>query len=93
MKSIRKYLVNAFEDFAMGMGWDDSSKHPRGIRHCGYKSCRQWARDMAEMYEEPRSLGGWNEAIIEMIEDAARNDQPLTQTDFDAFVDEEVRCW
>lgn len=93
MASIRKHLVNAFENFAISMGWEDSAKHKRGIRHCGYKNSRQWARMMAEIYEEPLSVGGWNSAIIDMIEEAARTDTPLTQHDYDAFVEEEISCW
>lgn len=93
MKTIRKYLVNAFTKVAKERGWEDSSKHPRGLRACGFKSARQWGRAMADNYFYPGNLHGMDSVVVEMIEQAALNDEPLTQHDFDALAEEEISCW
>lgn len=93
MASIRKHLVNAFTKEAKARGWHDSAINPRGLAHCGFKSARQWGRLMADHYFNAENLYEVESAIAEMIEDAARHDMPLTQADFDAFVEEEISCW
>lgn len=91
MTTIRKYLVNAFTKVAESRGWDDSAKNHHTLHRYGYKSARQWGRAMSEMYDE--NVLDLPNGLVDMIEEAARNDTPLTQDDFDAFAEEEVSCW
>lgn len=93
MSTIRKHLVNAFTKVAKERGWEDSKNTARGLRACGFKSARQWGRMMADYYFSNDNLYPVEDAIAEMLEDAARAGTPLTQVDFDAFVEEEISCW
>lgn len=92
MKSHRKYLINAFEKEAMARGWHDSAKNPRGLARCGYKNARQWARWMADTYFDENGLITCS-ILMDVIEDAAKVDQPLTQADYDYVAEEEISCW
>lgn len=92
MASIRKHLVNAFENAGRRRGWDDSLITPYTVRRCGYKSLREFARRMANLYM-PENHILMPEPLLEMIEQARREDVPLTQYDFDCFADEEIDAW
>lgn len=91
MTTIRKHLVNAFTKIAKSRGWCDSKKTPHTLNRYGFKSARQWGRMMAGMYGE--NILDLPNGLVDMIEEAARSDSPLTQADFDDFAEEEISCW
>lgn len=89
-KTYRKMLINAFEKAARERGWHDSKITPNCITSYGFKDCRQWAREMASWYGIEADYPYQDQAVIEMMEEAAREDRPLTQHDFDDFVRDEI---
>lgn len=92
MATIRKHLVNAFENVGKWYGWDDGLVTPYTARHQGFNSLREWARCMAANYM-PENVLLMPDSLREMIEDAQRAGIPLTQHDFDEFAREEVDAW
>lgn len=92
MATIRKHLVNAFENAALSRGWDDSLVTPFTARRCGYNSLREWARTMANMYT-PEDFILMPDSLLELIEDAQKAGVPLTQHDFDDYANEEIDAW
>lgn len=93
MATIRKHLARAFTKIAKERGWEDSKKTPHSLRRYGYKNARQWGRMMASNYFSSFHLHGVDSIITEMLEEAARNDEPITQADFDCLAEEEISCW
>lgn len=89
-KSNRKMLINAFEKAALERGWNDSFHTANCIRSYGFKNCRSWAREMASWYDFDAHYLDMDCALVEMIEQAALEDRPLTQSDFDDFVSDEL---
>lgn len=89
-KTYRKMIINAFEKAARDRGWHDSKITPNCMSHYGFKSARSWAREMASWYDVDAHYLDQDLALVEMIEDAAREDRPLTQADFDDFVRDEI---
>lgn len=89
-KSNRKMLINAFEKAALERGWNDSFHTANCIRRYGFKNCRSWAREMASWYDFDARYLDMDCAMVEMIEQAALEDRPLTQSDFDDFVRDEI---
>ena len=92
MATIRKHLVNAFENVGKWYGWDDGLVTPHTARRNGFNSLREWARCMAANYM-PENVLLMPDSLREMIEDAQRAGVPLTQHDFDDFAREEVDAW
>lgn len=92
MATIRKHLVNAFENVGKWYGWDDGLVTPYTARRQGFNSLREWARCMAANYM-PENVLLMPDSLREMIEDAQRAGIPLTQHDFDEFAREEVDAW
>ena len=92
MTTIRKHLVNAFENVGKEYGWDDGLKTPYTARRQGFNYLREWARCMAANYM-PENHILMPDSLLEMIEDAQRAGIPLTQHDFDAYAEEEVNAW
>lgn len=92
MATIRKHLVNAFENVGKAYGWDDGLKTPYTARRQGFNSLREWARCMAANYMPENHLL-MPDTLLEMIEDAQRAGVPLTQHDYDEFAFEEVNAW
>lgn len=90
MKTTRKMLVNAFTKIAKR--WEDSKTHPENLRKHGFKNARQWGRWVASMYSV-NGIFDMPDSLIEMYEDAAKNDIPVIQEDFDAWAEEEISCW
>ena len=89
-KSNRKMLINAFEKAALERGWNDSFHTANCIRSYGFKNCRSWAREMVSWYDLDAHYLDMDCALVEMIEQAALEDRPLTQSDFDDFVRDEI---
>ena len=92
MATIRKHLVNAFENVGERYGWDDGLKTPYTARRQGFNSLREWARCMAANYM-PESWQLMPDSLREMIEEAQAAGVPLTQHDFDDYAEEEILCW
>lgn len=92
MKTIRGYMVRAFEKIAKERGWEDSAKTPHTLRRYGFKNARDWGRHMASQYEIDSVLE-MPEALVEAIEYCKQNDMPISQHDFDYFAEEEISCW
>lgn len=92
MKSIRKYLVNAFTK--IGERYDDSAINGEHIRKYGYKNARDYGRSITAMYVgKSEEFGDLPDSIVEMLEEAAMEDRPITQEDFDLWAEEEMSCW
>lgn len=89
-KSNRKMLINAFEKAALELGWNDSLRTANCIRRYGFKNCRSWARKMASWYGPDEHYLCMDRGLVEMIEQAALEDRPLTQSDFDDFARDEI---
>lgn len=90
MKTNRKYLTRSFTKIAKR--WDDSKKTTENLRKHGFKSARQWGREMANMYfYEMASMCA--DSLAEMLEEAVISDQPINQEDFDYFAFEEISNW
>lgn len=89
-KTYRKMLINAFEKAARERGWHDSKITPNCMSHYGLKGARSWAREMASWYNVDASYLDMDYPLVEMIEQAAIEDRPLTQEDFDDFVRDEI---
>lgn len=92
MATIRKHLVNAFENVGKAYGWDDGFKNPYTARRQGFNSLREWARCMAVNYMPENNLL-MPDTLLEMIEEAQAAGVPLTQHDFDDYAEEEILCW
>lgn len=92
MATIRKHLVNAFENVGERYGWDDGLKTPYTARRQGFKTLREWARCMAANYM-PEDWQLMPDSLREMIEEAQAAGVPLTQHDFDNYAEEEILCW
>lgn len=92
MATIRKRLVNAFENVGKWYGLDDGLVTPYTARRQGFNSLREWARCMAANYM-PENVLLMPDSLREMIEDAQRAGVPLTQHDFDEYALEEVDAW
>ena len=89
MATIRKHLVNAFENVGKVYGWDDGLKLPHTARRKGLKSLRGWARCVAANYM-PEDWQFMPDSLREMIEEAQAAGVPLTQHDFDRYAFEEI---
>lgn len=92
MKSLHKMMIRAFTKIAKRYRWDDSKFCPNSLRGYGYRNARDWARHMAANYELD-DITQMCEALVEIIEDAIRNDVPISQYDLDCFAQEEIECW
>lgn len=90
MKTNRKYLARSFTKIAKR--WDDSKKTTENLRKQGFKSARQWGREMANMYFDERA-SMCADSLAEMLEEVALSDLPVTQEDFDGFAYEEIYAW
>lgn len=91
MKTNRKYLTRAFAKIAKR--WEDSKTTTENLRKHGFKSARQWGREMAALYFNDAACNMASDALAEMLEDVALSDLPVTQEDFDAFACEEIYAW
>lgn len=92
MASIRKHLVNAYTKIAEER-WNDSKHTAHSLRRYGFKSPREWGRHMAAQYYNGNNLYQIDTAVVDMLEEAARIDVPLTQADYDALAEEDISCW
>ena len=89
-KTYRKLLVNAFENIAQCNKWNDSKHSPVTMKPAGFIHAGAWARAFAACDIPDGGLGAMNDFLINMIEEAAREDRPLTQRDFDDFARDEL---
>lgn len=92
MATMRKMLINGFEKEIRRRGWADSKKSPYTIHRGEYKSVRHFARCLAGCYDLEQPFPFMNETLTEMMEEAATQDRPLTQHDFDEFAHWEIEC-
>lgn len=91
MSTIRKMTVNAFAKQARWR-WGDSKKTAHSLRRYGFTE-RSWGRMMAEMFIDDNGVPYPGTILTDMLEDAYRDDRPLTQADFDDMAYEELECW
>lgn len=90
MATYRKMLVTAFTKFAKQ--WEDSSKTHQGLRRYGFRSARDWGRQMVGNYYYHNGELACD-FLLEEIEKAILSDEPITQEFFDSFAQEELSAW